>query len=82
MKELKEKTIKQKKSIAELKENILAQKKKAIENANKKLKELEKKERQKRLKPYFKIVEKYLDNISDKDLEIMRNYVLSNFAKK
>ena len=50
--------------------------------ANKKLKELEKKEREKRLKPYFKIVEKYIDNISDKDLETMTNYVISRFANK
>lgn len=82
MTEIKGKTIKSKKTIAELKQDILAQKKKAIENANKRLRELEKRERQERLKPYFKVVEKYLDNISDKDLETMTNYVLSRFAKK
>lgn len=82
MTEIKEKTIKPKKTIAELKQDIIAQKKKAIENANKRLRELEKRERQERLKPYFKVVEKYLDNISDKDLETMTNYVLSRFAKK
>lgn len=82
MTEIKGKTIKPKKTIAELKQDILAQKKKAIENANKRLRELEKRERQERLKPYFKVVEKYIDSISDKDLETMTNYVLSRFAKK
>lgn len=82
MTEIKGKTTKPKKTIAELKQDIIAQKKKAIENANKRLRELEKRERQERLKPYFKVVEKYLDNISDKDLETMTNYVLSRFAKK
>lgn len=82
MNEIKEQNVKSKKTIAELKQDILAQKKKAINNANKRLRELEKRERQERLKPYFKVVEKYLDNISDKDLETMTNYVLSRFAKK
>jgi uncharacterized coiled-coil protein SlyX len=82
MAEIKQKTAKPKKTIAELKQDIIAQKKKAIENANKRLRELEKRERQERLKPYFKVVEKYLDNISDKDLETMTKYVLSKFAKK
>lgn len=82
MNEIKEQNVKSKKTIAELKQDILAQKKKAINNANKKLRELEKRERQERLKPYYKILEKYVDNISDKDLETMINYILSKFAKK
>lgn len=82
MNELKEQNVKSKKTIAELKQDILAQKKKAINNANKKLRELEKRERQERLKPYYKVLEKYVDNISDKDLETMINNVLSKFAKK
>lgn len=43
MAEIKQKTVKPKKTIAELKQDIIAQKKKAIENANKRLRELEKK---------------------------------------
>lgn len=82
MNEIKEQNVKSKKTIAELKQDILAQKKKAINNANKKLRELEKRERQERLKPYYKVLEKYVDNISDKDLETMINYILSKFAKK
>lgn len=64
--------------INDVKEKLL-ERKKEIE---KKLKLIEKKEKERRLKPYFKVVEKYIDNISDKDLEIMTNYVLSRFAKK
>lgn len=82
MNEIKEQNVKSKKTIAELKQDILAQKKKAINNANKRLRELEKRERQERLKPYYKVLEKYVDNISDKDLETMINNVLSKFAKK
>lgn len=72
---------KKKKTIAELKEEIKQQKQKAIREANKKLKALEKREKDQRLKPYFKLVEKYIDNISDKDLETMINYVESRFKK-
>ncbi|MGL5723715.1 hypothetical protein [Cetobacterium sp.] len=39
---------------------------KAIQEANK----IEKREKEQRLKPYFKLIKKYIDNISDKDLEI------------
>ena len=73
---------KKKKTIAELKEEIKQQKQKAIREANKKIKALEKKEKEQRLKPYFKLVEKYIDNISDKDLETMINYIESRFGKK
>lgn len=73
---------KKKKTIAELKEEIKQQKQKAIREANKKIKALEKREKEQRLKPYFKLVEKYSDNISDKDLEIMINYIESRFRKK
>lgn len=73
---------KKKKTIAELKEEIKKQKQKAIREANKKIKALEKREKEQRLKPYFKLVEKYSDNISDKDLEIMINYIESRFRKK
>lgn len=73
---------KKKKTIAELKEEIKQEKQRAIREANKKLKVLEKKEKEQRLKPYFKIVEKYIDNITDKDLETMTNYIESRFGKK
>ncbi|MGL4358427.1 MAG: hypothetical protein ACRCSY_07010 [Cetobacterium sp.] len=73
---------KPKKTTTELKEEILLQKQKAIKEANRRIKELEKRERDARMKPYFKTVEKLIDNISDKDLEIMTNYVLSKFTKK
>ncbi|MGL5932145.1 MAG: hypothetical protein ACRCY7_04460 [Cetobacterium sp.] len=73
---------KKKKTIAELKEEIKQQKQKVIREANKKIKALEKKEKEQRLKPYFKLVEKYIDSISDKDLEIMKNYVKSRFVNK
>lgn len=72
----------QKKTIAELKEEIKQEKKRAIKEANKKIKALEKKEKDQRLKPYFKLVEKYIDNISDKDLETMINYIENRFGKK
>ncbi len=70
---------KKKKTIAELKEEIKQQKQKAIREANKKIKALEKREKEQRLKPYFKLVEKYIDNISDKDLEVMKNYIVNKF---
>ncbi|MGL5595550.1 MAG: hypothetical protein ACRDDH_16570 [Cetobacterium sp.] len=73
---------KKKKTITELKEEIKQQKQKAIREANKKIKALEKREKEQRLKPYFKLVEKYSDNISDKDLETMINYIESRFRKK
>lgn len=73
---------KKKKTIAELKEEIKQQKQKAIREANKKIKALEKREKEQRLKPYFKLVEKYSDNISDKDLETMINYIENRFKKK
>lgn len=73
---------KKKKTITELKEEIKQQKQKAIREANKKIKALEKREKEQRLKPYFKLVEKYSDNISDKDLETMINYIESRFKKK
>lgn len=73
---------KKKKTIAELKEEIKQQKQKAIREANKKIKILEKREKEQKLKPYFKLVEKYSDNISDKDLETMINYIESRFRKK
>lgn len=73
---------KKKKTFTELKEEIRQQKKKAIREANKKIKVLEKREKDQRLKPYFKLVEKYSDNISDKDLETMINYIESRFRKK
>lgn len=73
---------KKKKTITELKEEIKQQKQKAIREANKKIKVLEKREKEQRLKPYFKLVEKYRDNISDKDLETMINYIESRFRKK
>lgn len=72
---------KKKKTITELKEEIKQQKQKAIREANKKIKALEKKEKEQRLKPYFKLVEKYSDQISDKDLEIMIDYIKINFSK-
>lgn len=72
---------KKKKTIAELKEEIKQQKQKAIREANKKIKALEKREKEQRLKPYFKLVEKYIDNISDKDLENMKNYIENKFKK-
>lgn len=70
---------KKKKTIAELKEEIKQQKQKAIREANKKIKALEKREKEQRLKPYFKLVEKYIDNISDTDLENMKNYIKNKF---
>ena len=73
---------KKKKTFTELKEEIKQQKQKAIREANKKIKSLEKREKEQRLKPYFKLVEKYSDNISDKDLETMINYIESRFRKK
>lgn len=73
---------KKKKTITELKEEIKQQKQKAIREANKKIKALEKKEKEQRLKPYFKLVEKYINNISDKDLDTMINYIESRFGKK
>lgn len=73
---------KKKKTIAELKENIKQQKQKIIREANKKIKALEKREKEQRLKPYFKLVEKYIDNISDKELENMKNYIEIKFSKK
>ena len=72
---------KKKKTITELKEEIKQQKQKTIREANKKIKALEKKEKEQRLKPYFKLVEKYIDNISDEDLEIMINYINNRFVK-
>ncbi|MEG1506364.1 MAG: hypothetical protein RR478_02580 [Bacilli bacterium] len=72
---------KKKKTFTELKEEIKQQKQKAIREANKKIKALEKKEKEQKLKPYFKLVEKYIDNISDKDLEIMMNYIKTRFQK-
>lgn len=72
---------KKKKTFTELKEEIKQQKQKAIREANKKIKALEKKEKEQKLKPYFKLVEKYIDNISDKDLEIMMNYIETKFGK-
>lgn len=72
---------KKKKTIAELKEEIKQQKQKAIREANKKLKVLEKKEKEQRLKPYFKLVEKCIDNISDQELQIMINYIKTRFQK-
>lgn len=73
---------KPKKTTAELKEEILLQKQKAIKEANRRIKELEKRERDARMKPYFKTIEKYINNISDKDLETMTNYVISRFGNK
>lgn len=73
---------KSKKTTAELKEEILLQKQKAIKEANRRIKELEKRERDARMKPYFKTIEKYINNISDKDLETMTNYVISRFGNK
>lgn len=73
---------KPKKTTAELKEEILLQKQKAIKEANRRIKELEKRERDARMKPYFKTVEKYINNISDKDLETMTNYVIGRFGNK
>ncbi len=73
---------KKKKTITELKEEIKQQKQKVIREANKKIKALEKKEKEQRLKPYFKLLEKYIDNISDKDLETMTNYIQTRFGKK
>ncbi|MGL5702400.1 MAG: hypothetical protein ACRCW5_04615 [Cetobacterium sp.] len=73
---------KSKKTAAELKEQILLQKQKAIKEANRRIKELEKRERDARMKPYFKTVEKYINNISDKDLETMTNYVVTKFGNK
>lgn len=73
---------KKKKTFTELKEEIKQQKQKAIREANKKIKALKKREKEQRLKPYFKLVEKYSDNISDKDLETMINYIESRFRKK
>ena len=73
---------KPKKTTAELKEEILLQKQKAIKEANRRIKELEKRERDARMKPYFKTVEKYINNISDKDLETMTNYVITRFGNK
>lgn len=71
-----------KKSTSELKQEIIAQKQKMIREANKRIKQLEKREKEQRLKPYFKLVEKYIDNISDKDLEIMKNYIINKFKNK
>ena len=70
---------KKKKTFTELKEEIKQQKQKVIREANKKIKALEKREKEQRLKPYFKLVEKYIDNISDKDLEVMKNYIVNKF---
>ena len=72
---------KKKKTLAELKEEIKQQKQKVIREANKKIKALEKREKEQRLKPYFKLVEKYSNQISDKDLETMINYIKINFCK-
>ncbi|MGL4934867.1 MAG: hypothetical protein ACRCZO_04345 [Cetobacterium sp.] len=72
---------KKKKTIAELKEEIKQQKQKAIREANKKIKALEKKEKEQRLKPYFQLVEKHIDNISDIELENMKNYIKNKFIK-
>ena len=71
--------LKKKKTFTELKEEIKQQKQKAIRDANKRIKHLEKKEKEERLKPYFKLVEKYINNISDDDLEIMKNFIISKF---
>ncbi len=73
---------KKKKTIAELKEEIKQQKKKAIREANKKIKALEKREKEQRLKPYFKLVEKYIDNISNEELEKMSIYIETKFKRK
>lgn len=61
---------------------LMRSKKESYSEANKKIKALEKREKEQRLKPYFKLVEKYVDNISDKDLKIMMNYIESRFKKK
>lgn len=61
---------------------LMRSKKESYSEANKKIKALEKREKEQRLKPYFKLVEKYVDNISDKDLKIMMNYIESRFRKK
>ena len=71
-----------KKTFTELKEEIKQQKQKAIRDANKKIKALEKKEKEQRLKPYFKLVETHINNISDKDLETMINYIENRFGGK
>lgn len=73
---------KSKKTTAELKEEIILQKQKAIKEANRRIKELEKREREARIKPYFKLVEKYVDKMSDKDLETMTNYIINRFGNK
>ncbi|MGL5613847.1 hypothetical protein [Cetobacterium sp.] len=73
--------LKKKKTIKELKEEIKQQKLKAIREANKKIKALEKKEKEQRLKPYFKLVEKYIDNISEEDFENMINYIKNKYEK-
>lgn len=73
---------KSKKTTAELKQEILLQKQKTIKEENKRIKELEKRGCDARMKPYFKTVEKYINNISDKDLETMTNYVLVDLEIK
>lgn len=73
---------KTRKTALELKEDLLQYKKQMLADVNKKIKLIEKKEKEKKLKPYFKLVEKYVDNITDKDLETMMNYIETRFKKK
>ena len=63
--------------------------KKTIEELEKyhleKLKEIKakkEKEKTKKLEPYIKLLKKYSNNISEKDLETMTNYIVSRFGKK
>lgn len=62
----------------ELKNKLLEQRK----EVNKKLRLLEKKEREKRLKPLFSIFEKNIHKLSDEELEKMFEYYKKKFAEK
>ena len=73
---------KKKKSLQELKAEILEQKKKANDLANKRLKAVIKKERNAKSKKYLLIFDKYLDSMTEKNLETMTNYIISKFGKK
>lgn len=62
----------------ELKNKLLEQRK----EVNKKLRLLEKKEKEKRLKPLFSIFEKNIHKLSDEELEKMVEYYKKKFAEK
>lgn len=64
--------------VNDIKEKLL-ERKKEIE---KKLKLIEKKEKERRLKPLFNIFEKNIHKLSDEELEKMVEYYKKKFAEK